>query len=157
MTQGPRDTRWSQLAAELRSVYDAVDPVPPEVVAVAYGALAWLSIDADLATLVADSADTDDRHAGVRDGGGARLVTFEANGVVIEVEVAETGDTRRLLGQVIPATTGSVVVETPQAATAVDVDSLGRFSTAGVRRGPVRLTCQLRDSDQHVATSWITV
>lgn len=157
MTQGPPHTDWPQLAAELREVYDAVDPVPPEVLAVASGAIAWRSIDADLAALVADSADTDDRLAGVRDGGGARLVTFEADGVVIEVEVAETGDTRRLLGQVIPAATASVVVETPAATTAVDVDALGRFSVTGVGRGPVRLTCRLRDGDHHVVTSWITI
>lgn len=157
MTQGPPHAGWPQLAAELREVYDAVDPVPPEVLAVASGALAWRSIDVDLAALVADSADTDDRLAGVRDGGGPRLVTFEADGVVIEVEVAETGDTRRLLGQVIPAATASVVVETPAAIKAVDVDALGRFSATGVRRGPVRLTCTLRDGDHHVVTSWLAI
>ncbi len=157
MTQGPPHAGWPRLASELRAVYDAVDPVPTEVLAVASGALAWRSIDADLAALVADSADTGDRLAGVRDGGGARLVTFEADRVVIEVEVAETGATRRLLGQVIPATTARVVVETPADATAVDVDSLGRFSMTGVGRGPVRLTCHLSDGDHQVVTSWITI
>ncbi len=157
MTQGPPHAGWPRLASELRAVYDAVDPVPTEVLAVASGALAWRSIDDDLAALVADSADTGDRLAGVRDGGGARLVTFEADRVVIEVEVAETGATRRLLGQVIPAATASVVVETPADATAADVDPLGRFSVTGVARGPVRLTCRLHDGAHHVVTSWITI
>lgn len=157
MTQGPPHTDWPQLARELREVYDAVDPVPPEVLAVAYGALAWRDVDADLAALVADTADADDRLTGVREGGGARLVTFEVGGLVIEVEVAETGATRRLLGQVIPAATTSLVVETPADAIEVDVDPLGRFSATGVSHGPVRLVCDLRDGDQHVVTSWITI
>lgn len=157
MTQDPPDTDWPKLAHDLREVYDAIDPVPPGVLAVAYGALAWRNVDADLAALVADSADTDSPLAGVRDGGGARLVTFEADGVVIEVEVADTGEARRLIGQVIPAGTRGIVVETPENAVTVDVDQLGRFSATGVGRGPVRLTCQLPDRDRHVVTSWITI
>jgi hypothetical protein len=75
------DDDWPALAAELRAVFDAIDPVPPEVEAVAYGALAWRDVESDLAELVADSADSTEQLAGVRRHGVApRVVTFEAPG-----------------------------------------------------------------------------
>lgn len=149
---GSRD--WPDLAAELRAVYDAVDPVPPEVEAVAYGALAWRDVDAALAELVADSLDVDEQLSGVRRAGLQRIVTFEAPGVVVEVEVTETGRTRSLAGQLVPVGPATVVVQTPDDATTVEADDLGRFQLDAVAAGPVRLACVLAGVDQRVTTSW---
>lgn len=148
---------WPAVAAELRAVFDAVDPVPPEVEAVAYGALAWRDIDTALAEMVADSLDSDDRLAGVRSGMLPRVVTFEAPGIVVEVEVTETGRTRSLMGQLVPVGAATVVVQTPDDATTVEADELGRFGLADVAAGPVRLSCALADGEQRVVTSWMTV
>lgn len=156
MTSPDRHDDWPQLAAELRAVFDAVDPVPPEVEAVAYGALAWREIDAALAELVADSVESDEL-AGVRGAALQRVVTFEAPGFVVEVEVTETGRTRSLAGQLVPVGPATIVVQTPDDAVTIEADDLGRFQLADVAAGPVRLACVLPESEQRVVTSWTTV
>lgn len=148
---------WPQLAAELRAVFDAVDPVPPEVEAVAYGALAWRDIDAELAELTADSIEAHDQLAGVRGAGLQRVVSFEVSGVVVEVEVTETGRTRTLAGQLVPVGPATIVVQTPDNAVSIEADELGRFQLEDVAAGPVRLSCLLADGHQRVVTSWTTV
>src|SRR5688572_30786668 len=101
------------LFREVRAVFDRIDPVPPEVMAVAYAALAFRDLDAELGRLVADSAE--DLAVGVReDHDGARLVTFESDSLVIEVEVAVTAQgSRRLVGQLIAPSAAAVTVQWP--------------------------------------------
>jgi len=153
-----QDDDWPDLAAELRAVFDLVDPVPPEVEAVAYGALAWRELEADLAELVADTADAETQLADVRRSGDLpRLVTFEAPGVVVEVEVADTGRTRSLLGQLVPIGPATVEVQTPDDATSVEADELGRFALEDVSAGPVRLNFTLSEGERRIVTSWTTV
>lgn len=153
-----QDDDWPELAAELRTVFDLVDPVPPEVEAVAYGALAWRELEADLAELVADTADAETQLADVRRSGDLpRLVTFEAPGVVVEVEVADTGRTRSLLGQLVPVGPATVEVQTPDDATSVEADELGRFALEDVSAGPVRLNFTLSEGERRIVTSWTTV
>jgi hypothetical protein len=148
----PDDT---ELLADIRDVYDQLDPVPPEVVAAARGALTWLTIDADLAELTADSLIDS---AAVRSAGAPRLVSFEADGLTVEVEVAETGDTRRLVGQLVPPGPAQVTVRSAGGEHTVEADELGCFAVEGIAPGPVSLLCRLPDSpDRPVVTSWISI
>lgn len=146
----PNAALWT----ELRTVYDAVDPVPPEVLDVAYAALAFQTLDADLARLASDSAE---QLAGVRSADGpGRLVTFESDTLTIEVQVSATGDDRHLVGQLVPPAPAEVTIQSPDSAIEVSADDLGRFSVSHVAAGPVRLTCR-RPDQQPTVTSWLVI
>lgn len=138
----------------LRSVFGAVDPVPVEVTAFAHGALAFRVLDAELAELVADSAD--DPVTTTRSGGPGRLVTFEAEHLAIEVQVSTTGATRRLVGQLVPPATAQVTAQWPDGERDTTADELGRFTFDQVPSGPLRLRCTPA-SDPSVVTGWVTV
>ena len=153
MNVRPNDN--STLWREIRNVYDAVDPVPPEVTSVAYGAMAFRSLDAELGRLVSDSAEQ--MVGAVRDGEGpGRLVTFESESLTIEVQVSRVDADRHLVGQLVPPAPAEVRVEWPEGSAAVRADELGRFSVDSVPAGPVRLVCD-RLGSASVVTGWLTL
>src|ERR1700730_558499 len=115
-----------QLLGELREMGRAAAPVPPPVLFAAKGSLAWRRVDADLAELTSDSL-LDDALAGLRSGDVARLVTFEAEDVSVEMEITVTGDSRQLIGQLVPPQAASVEVRSEHGTVDVDADALGRF------------------------------
>jgi hypothetical protein len=146
-----------QLLARVREVYAEIDPVPSYVIAAAKAAIAWRSIDSELAELVEDTELTP--ASGVRSGAAPRLVTFEADTLTVEVEIAETGDRcRRLMGQLVPPSGGEVEIRNAERTQVVEADDLGRFSAANVPPGPVSLVCRLRGTaERPVVTSWIVI
>jgi hypothetical protein len=137
------------------------DPVPETLVVQAKGAFTWLTIDEDLASLAELAYDSavDDDLAGVRGGGGPRMLSFERDEVVIEVEVASDRDRRRVVGQVsgVPAT--EVVLETADGARlTVPCDDLGQFAADAVPPGPLRVVVTLAgDPPRTVRGDWVTV
>ena len=154
MNVRPHDN--STLWPELRAVFDAVDPVPPEVTSVAYGAMAFRTLDAELGRLVADTADDLVGHTR-EDQTTARLVTFESSSLVIEVEVGRTSaDERRLVGQLIGPTPATVTAQWPDGEITVAADDLGRFVVEDVPAGPVRLRCA-RPQESEVVTGWLVI
>ena len=72
------------LLAELRTLFERVDPVPPLVVQAAQAALAWRRIDAELAELLSDTVD-DAESLAIARGPGAlvRAVTFSTGELAI--------------------------------------------------------------------------
>ncbi len=134
------DDTDNELLAELRTLAARLDPVPPEAIAAARSAIAWRTIDTELAQLTGDPAS--DKHlAGVRSGRIPMLLTFEAPSLTVEVEVLETAAVRRLLGQLVPPTAGEVQVRHVAGTTSVAVDEVGRFRVDDVAPGPVSLLC----------------
>ncbi len=146
------------LLAELAGIFARVDPVPDEVTLAARSALAWRSMDAELAELLHDSALEAQPLAGVRStGGGWRALTFETpDGIAIEVEVAVERSKRSLIGQLVPPGLAKVVVRFPGAEFPVHTDELGRFQATGLRPGPVSLRCELADG-RAIETGWVTI
>lgn len=147
-----------ELVAELRTLFEATDPVPGHVVEAAEASLTWRTIDAELAELVADSAEAP--LVGVRSHPsptGSRLLTFEGNGLVVEVEVNTLGDTRRLLGQLVPPRAAEVEVRWPGGSIVDSTDEVGHFSADAIPGGPVSLVCRFTDTGTSVATSWISI
>lgn len=146
--------------ATLASLHDAlarVDGVPEQVRQAAIGAFAWRTIDADLAELTYDSLLDDRPLEGVRGDSGPRLVTFEGAELVIEVEVAELGRRRRLVGQLVPPTPARVLVHHAGATSSTEADDLGRFAVDGVHAGPVRISCERVTQGRRVDTGWVTL
>jgi len=140
--------------ATLRNVLDHADPVPQAVVEAARAAYTWRTIDAELAELTADSAMAT---AGVRSTSAPRLLTFEGAGVEVEVEVAQTGSTRHLSGQLVPTGPAQVTVRWSGGTQETTADNLGRFAFDRVPAGSVSLAILRAGSEQPIVTSWISI
>jgi hypothetical protein len=150
---------FDPLMAEVRAVLENADPMPPAVLAAAKGSFTWRTIDSELAELVADSADSlaGAVGAGVRGETAPRLLTFEAAGLVVEVEVAESGASRHLVGQLVPMTAAEVVVRWNTGSSSTTADDLGRFVVSDIPAGLVSLAVRRPTDASPVVTSWVTV
>jgi hypothetical protein len=139
------------LVTELRALGALHDPVPPDAVLAARSAIAHLTIDAELAALVADTP-VDPALAGVRAGRAPIMLSFQAEELTVEVEVLDEGPVRRIAGQLVPPTPGRVVVRHAGGTIEAVADEVGRFTAAGVSPGPVRLRCEV--GGRSIATDW---
>jgi hypothetical protein len=148
------------LLRDLGELVRRVDPVPPDVTLSARSALALRRLDADLAELLYDSALDADALAGVRSATTAsRLLTFEASGVTVEVEVAAEGERRRLVGQIVPPGEARLIIRQTSGERETSADALGRFAAEDVAAGPVsiRLEAVVEGRTIVVETGWISV
>jgi hypothetical protein len=152
----------ARLLARLGEMFEETDPVPEAVLAGARQALRWRDPDARLAELVEAEQMIG---AAVRAHGDQQLLTFDAPGLSVVVEVTEVGASRRLVGQVVPPVTTHVSVRSGGAGESasadcslfqVPTDKLGRFTAEAIPPGPLSLRCTLEDGSA-VETSWITV
>jgi hypothetical protein len=137
----------------------AADPAPEITVELGRAAFALRRLDAELAELVADSVLESSGLSGVRGQDDARLLSFEAGGVGVELEVREPPRGRTLLGQVVADDLGPVSVRLEAAdgrTLAATVDEVGGFRFDGVAPGPVRLHIE-RPGAAPVTTSWVNV
>lgn len=141
----------------LRHVVGLADPVPERVLHAARGSFAWRTIDAELAELAYDSA-ADAEAALVRTTGAKRLLTFDAAGITVELEVAEAEGRRRLEGQLVPPQRAAIEVRHAGGIVETEADELGRFSADGLEHGPVSLLCRLHDGDgAPIVTDWLVI
>ncbi len=145
---------------ELRDAAELQDPVPPHLVRAAVTAVAWRTVDADLAELVFDSLA--EPAAAVRGPDRPRLLTFRAGGptaaggLTVELELASEGATRHMIGRLSPAAALELEVRHSRGAVTVCADALGRFAAGGLAPGPVRLRCRPAGDGPAVVTDWFT-
>ena len=136
--------------ADLARVLDAVEPLPEHMVDIAKAALAWRTIDAELARLVHDSA-VDEPELLVR-GDSERVLSFATGDVRIDVEY--TGG--QLVGQVSPA--GEIVVELARDEggpfVSTTTDEFGAFIIDDVAPGPLTIMCRDCGGAWRVRTQW---
>ncbi len=119
------------LLAELGEVLRRDHQPPADVIDAAKELFTWRTVDAELAALTFDSL-LDDEPAAVRSTAAApRLLTFEADGITLELEVeADAGGSRRLVGQVVPPRAGDLELVVDGRTDRVPVDDVGRFVIA---------------------------
>lgn len=147
-----------ELLAQLRAYFTATDPVPTHVRDAAEASLTWRTIDAELAELVADSAEAP--LVGVRSAPsatGGRLLTFSGPDLVVEVEVSAAGLGRRLVGQLVPPRTAEVEIRWPGGSLVRSADDVGHFTAEAVPAGPVSVVCRFTGTGAPVATSWVSI
>jgi hypothetical protein len=147
--------RDDELVEELRRVVEAVDPVPPQVVAAAQDAIGWRTIDDEIAELLHDSS-SEPALAGVRAEEATRVLSFAGERVSVEVEVAGSGASRTLIGQLVPAVAARIEIRHAERVTTVATDDRGRFSAADVPAGSVSLRCLL-DAQPALVTPWLPI
>jgi len=129
------------------------DPVPISVTEAGKSAFTWLTIDAELAELVFDSAR--DELVGVRSETLAeRQLTFQSPNV--EIEIMLVGGTRHLVGQLVPAQEADVTLITELKSTDAKTDQLGRFDFTGVEPGRIRLQVRTAGGPS-ITTQWFEV
>jgi hypothetical protein len=150
------------LADALRAALQRADPVPPLVTESARAALTWRRIDAELAELLADSADQTAALAGARGSDAAlRALTFSHRHLTIDLQFRDAGDGGRLLlGQLSPAVAATIELETSESpAVSIEVDDAGRFRTRLDSGATVRLRIreQVDPPPPWIQTSWITI
>lgn len=156
-TGAGRDEESGDPMTTLSALVARMDPVPPAVLEAARATFTWRTIDAELAELAFDSTSSDAVLAGVRSAAaGPRLLSFEAPGLVIELEVSEIGDLRRFVGQLVPPTAAELEVRHPTGATSASADERGRFTVDRIPAGPVSVRVVLGDGDP-VETAWVSV
>jgi hypothetical protein len=101
------------------------------------------TIDGELAELTADAQ-----------AGGRRRLTFEADRLLVELEIDGPRRSRRVLGELVP--TGSTLIEVRQPGEPEEyliTDEDGRFVIEQLRPGPFSLTCH-RSGQRPVCTEW---
>lgn len=147
-----------ELEELLRRVAERVDPVPPWLLQAAVDCFTWRTVDADLAELVFDSLVDQGEEALVRGPEQGRLLTFEATGLTIDLQVTGAGRSRRLIGQLVPPQRGAVELRQGDDVTTLEADELGRFSAGPLRAGPLSLRCSTgAESGRPVVTDWISI
>jgi hypothetical protein len=155
----PDETDHADLEEELRRVVAQIDSVPPALLEAAVGAFAWRTIDADLAELVFDSLVDHDRASLVRGAGHGRMLSFRASTLTIDVEVTSQGDSRMLVGQLVPPQPATVDIRQRDRVITTEADELGRFSAGPLQAGPTSLRCRVSGDivRPSVATDWVAI
>lgn len=134
------------LLGELADLLGRVAGPSPGVVEAAKELYTWRTVDAEIAALTYDSL-LDETPAAVRAAGLPRILTFEADGVMVEVELVTEPSGRRLLGQVVPAQPVDLELHAgPAGPVRAEADELGRFVLPLPER-PQRLRLRLRLPD----------
>ncbi|GID95703.1 hypothetical protein ACFQFC_06355 [Amorphoplanes digitatis] len=155
MTQPPWDDDPA-LVADLREALAPREALPPDFAAAARAAFAWRTVDEEL-FLAELSFDSSAPHGAlaIRAGtaAGARLLVFDGGGYRIDAEIDDDGDA---VGQVSPASGGTVSCQTPDGTFAeAPIDEAGCFSVRTPAAGAVRL--RLRAGGRPVSTDWINL
>jgi hypothetical protein len=147
------------LEEEIRRAAARLDPVPPELIQAATDAFAFRDLDAELAELVFDSLLDADPATLVRGSAAHRLVSFQAAGLTIDIEVAGEGSQRQLMGQIIPPGSATVEIRQRDGVSTTEADELGRFSASALRAGPVSLRLRQAAGQPRpaVVTDWLSI
>jgi hypothetical protein len=85
-----------------------------------------------------------------------RRVSFRTSGLVVELEITGSGESRRLAGRLIPGQPATVEI---RGVISVEADALGRFTADAVPPGQVSLRCRLGAESERarIATGWVTL
>jgi hypothetical protein len=145
------DETLKLLRAALAGADDRQPPVPVLAAAVAAGT--WTRLDEQLATLVADSADSAMTSAGMRGSGAdVRALTYTTDGLTIECELAPDA----LLGQAVPVQPGITVelVWPDGTGRPLPLQPDGSFHVRPAPAGPVGIRCR-RPGRPDALTPWL--
>lgn len=135
------------LEEELRQAAAILDPVPAELRRTAVDAFVLHDLDARVAELTFDSLVDGIPVRGRRT---PRMLTFQSDGVTVDVEVTAEG----LIGQLLPpGPAGIEVLSGPREHARLTADDMGRFTGEAPPAGPFAL--RLRTGREVVVTEWL--
>jgi hypothetical protein len=119
----------------------------------------WRPMDAEVAELAYDSVAGRSAAGAVRGSEGTRLLTFEAPGLTVELQITALGSRRHMIGQLVPNRRARVMVRHQDGIATVDADGFGRFKVEDLPSGPGSLRCLLggEQAGAPVVTDWVTL
>lgn len=152
--QSGTDQENEALFARLSRIADDLDPVPELSYQLGRAAFEFRRLDSELVELVGDSAVDVRSPAAVRGELSVRLLSFEAAGLEVDLQVVPRAGRRALLGQAVGAVT-EVRVESAEEVITAAVDPHGRFQVDDAPAGRIRL--HVTTGSAAFVTSWVTI
>lgn len=127
----------NELLGAIRTLYATVDPPPPSIAQAALDHFDLHYVDAIVARLVYDSADS---LVGVRSTTTTREVSYVAGDTTLDLMAEPAASGIRLVGQISPAEEVAILVVQGGVTYRARTDALGRFAIDGLDRSPLTLT-----------------
>jgi hypothetical protein len=116
-----------ELLASIGAALDQIEPLPPHLVEVAYGARLMSEMEAELAELVFDSHSTEQPAMRNEAEVESRFLSFANDNLTVDLSLLP--DNRTVVGEIDPVVASELVVEGPHATSvAVPIDEFGRFT-----------------------------
>lgn len=146
-----------QLIARLGTLAPVLDPVPSTLVDSARALFDLGRLDAELARLVRDSADTTDRTLAlaVRADDDDRMLSFEAGDAGVEMQISERADRRDIVCHVSGVPLLAAQLETTTGRQQLQIDD-GVLIARDLLAGPLRLRLTTT-AGTSIVTSWVRV
>lgn len=142
-----------ELMDRLGAIAVVADPPPPALADAARTLFGLGRLDAELAELVRDSAET--LELAIRADGDDRLLSFEAGAATVEMQVSERADRRDVVAHVSGITLESAAVETLAGPRSLQVDD-GVLIVRDLTAGPLRLRLTPL-TGAAIVTSWVSI
>ena len=143
-TGGPLDETDLQILADIHDLFDAADPMPPDLPDRIRFSLALRDLEIEVARL---AAEEDQQVLAVRGAEQSRTITFDSDSLTIMIRIDLNPDgTARVDGWLAPPHSRRVEMKTTAGTLTVAADEQGRFAFASVPRGTAQLV--VRPADQ---------
>ena len=141
---GPLDETDLEILAEIRDLFQAADPMPPDLPERIRFSLALRDLEIEVARLVAEE---DRQLLAVRGPEQSRTITFDSDSLTIMIRIDQNRDgTARIDGWLAPAQRREIEVKTTAGSLGAASDEQGRFALSSVPRGTAQLV--VRPADQ---------
>ena len=134
---GPLDDTDLAVLAELRDMFQAADPMPPDLPERIRFSLALRDLEVEVARLVADE---EQELLAARGPEQSRTITFDSDSLTIMIRIDLNRDgTARVDGWLAPAQSREIEMKTAAGTLSVASNRQGRFAFAAVPRGTAQL------------------
>jgi hypothetical protein len=145
---GPLDETDLEILAEIRDMFQAADPMPPDLPERIRFSLALRDLEIEVARLV----EEDREMLAVRGVEQSRTITFDSDSLTIMIRIDQNRDgTARVDGWLAPPQRREIEVKTTADTLSVPSDDQGRFAFTSVPRGTAQLV--VRPAEQETSGS----
>jgi hypothetical protein len=140
----PLDALDAAILDDIRALFEATEPVPPDLVARTTFALDLVGLEDEVARLEPVGLLA----AGARGAEQSRTITFDSESLTIVVQASPSGATLRVDGWLAPPAVRRLRLRAGEADFATESDELGRFVVLDVPRGPVQIVVEGEQAGQ---------
>jgi hypothetical protein len=134
---GPLDDTDLEILAEIRDMFQAADPMPPDLPERIRFSLALRDLEFEVARL---AAEEDQQLLAVRGPEQSRTITFDSDSLTIMIRIDRNRNgTARIDGWLAPPQRREIEVKTAAGSLGAASDEQGRFALASVPRGTAQL------------------
>jgi hypothetical protein len=137
---GPLDDTDLEILAEIRDMFQAADPMPPDLPERIRFSLALRDLEFEVARL---AAEEDQQLLAVRGPEQSRTITFDSDSLTIMIRIDQNRDgTARVDGWLAPPQRREIELKTTAGSLSAASDEQGRFAFARVPQGTAQLVAR---------------